>query len=241
MVVRSAPRRHAGQLFSRRLRELTLPPEAVSRLSQNGRSAAVVRTAGEGPRSNRRDRLRPGGASQALLARGLKVIGIDPAKVDPIVLANPHFTHIQKRGTDVRRREFAHVDWLAVDVNVAPQFTLDMLEAIVTHPAVNIRGLLLTLKLLEWSLAESVPDYLDRIRGWGYAHVRARQLPHNRQEICVTASGASRPRKRGGNEGEPNGTQWVSVASRPRDTWKRPHKPIALPNRGPTQNQLCDS
>ena len=62
-----------------------------------------------------------------------------------------------------------------------------MVEAIVTHPAVNVRGLLLTLKLLEWSLAEHVPDYLDRIRGWGYAHVRARQLPHNRQEICVTA------------------------------------------------------
>jgi 23S rRNA (cytidine2498-2'-O)-methyltransferase len=174
--------------FPGALRELVLPPQAVSRAYLKMEEAL----AWSGLPLKAKDRIveigcAPGGASQALLARDLKVIGIDPAKVDPIVLAQPNFMHIQKRGTDVRRREFSHVDWLAVDVNVAPQFTLDMVEAIVTHPAVNIRGLLLTLKLLEWSLAEHVPDYLDRIRGWGYAHVRARQLPHNRQEICVTA------------------------------------------------------
>jgi hypothetical protein len=46
---------------------------------------------------------------------------------------------------------------------------------------------LLTLKLLEWELAESIPEYLFRIRSWGYQHVHARQLQHNRQEICVAA------------------------------------------------------
>jgi 23S rRNA (cytidine2498-2'-O)-methyltransferase len=129
----------------------------------------------------------PGGAAGALLDRGLKVIGIDPARVDPRVLAHPNFTHIQKRGADVRRREFRGVTWLAADMNVAPDYTLDTVEAIVTHAAVNIRGLLLTLKLLDWKLADCIPEYLDRVRSWGYAHVRARQLPHNRQEICVAA------------------------------------------------------
>ena len=33
----------------------------------------------------------PGGASQALLDRGLFVTGIDPADVDPVVLAHPRF------------------------------------------------------------------------------------------------------------------------------------------------------
>jgi 23S rRNA (cytidine2498-2'-O)-methyltransferase len=72
-------------------------------------------------------------------------------------------------------------------MNVAPRYTLDTVEAIVTHREVNIRGLLLTLKLLDWDLAERIPEYLERIRSWGYAQVRARQLAHNRQEICVTA------------------------------------------------------
>lgn len=129
----------------------------------------------------------PGGAAQALLDRGLRVIGIDPARVDARVAEHPNFTHVRKRGSEVRRREFRGVPWLAADMNVAPRYTLDTVEAIVTHPTVNIRGLLLTLKLLDWKLAEEIPQYLERVRGWGYRHVRARQLPHCRQEICLAA------------------------------------------------------
>jgi 23S rRNA (cytidine2498-2'-O)-methyltransferase len=129
----------------------------------------------------------PGGASQALLNRGLKVIGIDPADMDERVLANPNFTHWKKRGADIRRREFRKVRYLAADINVAPAYTLDTVEAIVTHPEVKIQGLLLTLKLLDWKLAEQLPEFLDRIRSWGYGQVRARQLHHNRQEVCVAA------------------------------------------------------
>jgi 23S rRNA (cytidine2498-2'-O)-methyltransferase len=114
-------------------------------------------------------------------------LGIDPAEVDPQVTAHPRFTHVRKRGHEVRRREFRKVRWLAADMNVAPQYTLDTVEAIVTHSEVDVRGLLLTLKLLDWSLAAEIPAYLERIRTWGYHEVRARQLSHNRQEICVTA------------------------------------------------------
>jgi 23S rRNA (cytidine2498-2'-O)-methyltransferase len=140
----------------------------------------------------------PGGASQALLARGLIVVGIDPAKVDPRLLEERNFTHVRKRAADVRRRDFRGVAWLAADMNVAPQTTLDTVEAIVTHPTVNIRGLLVMLKLLDWSMAEEIPRYLQRVRDWGYADVRARQLAYNRQEICVAAvrSRASRRRRR---------------------------------------------
>lgn len=129
----------------------------------------------------------PGGSSQALLGRGLRVMGIDPANMDPTVLSNPNFTHVKMRGADVRRREFKRVRYLTADINVAPQYTLDTVESIVTHPEVNIRGLILTLKLLEWKLADELPHYLDRIRSWGYGQVRARQLHHNRQEVCVAA------------------------------------------------------
>ena len=93
----------------------------------------------------------------------------------------------RKRGADVKRREFREVRYLAADINVAPQYTLDTVEAIVTHPDVQIKGLILTLKLLDWKLAEEIPAYLDRIRLWGYGHVRCRQLHHNRQEVCVAA------------------------------------------------------
>jgi 23S rRNA (cytidine2498-2'-O)-methyltransferase len=129
----------------------------------------------------------PGGASQALLARGLIVTGIDPAEMAPAVLSHPRFSHIRQRSTQVRRREFRRIRWLTVDMNVAPNYTLDAVEAIVTHAEVNIRGLLLTLKLPDWRLVARVPEYLDRVRSWGYNVVRARQLHHNRREICLAA------------------------------------------------------
>ena len=137
----------------------------------------------------------PGGASQCLLEHELKVIGIDPAQVEPTILADPSFTHVRKRGADVRRREFRGVHWLMADMNVAPQYTLDTVEAIVTHEAVNIRGMLLTLKLLDWNLAEEIPAYVQRVRSWGYKQVAVRQLAHNRQEICLAALRTGKGRK----------------------------------------------
>lgn len=129
----------------------------------------------------------PGGASQALLSRGLYVLGIDPAEMAPAVLEHPRFTHLRRRANQVRRRDLRKVRWLTADMNVAPRYTLDAVETIVTYPEINVRGMLLTLKLFDWTLAEHLPDYLRRIRGWGYNIVRARQLQHNRQEICVSA------------------------------------------------------
>jgi len=129
----------------------------------------------------------PGGASQSLLGRGYEVIGIDPAEMATQVLENPKFRHIRRRAIPVPRRAFRKVRWLTADMNVAPKFTLDAIEAIVTHAEVNIRGMLLTLKLPEWHLASEVPAYLARIRSWGFNLVRARQLANNRREICVAA------------------------------------------------------
>lgn len=129
----------------------------------------------------------PGGGSQALLSRGMIVTGVDPAEMHPVVLAHPNFTHLRRRSNQVRRREFRKIRWLTADMNVAPSYTLDAVESLVTHPEIHVRGMLLTLKLGTWKLADQIPDYLQRIREWGYNVVRARQLLYNRQEICVAA------------------------------------------------------
>ena len=129
----------------------------------------------------------PGGSSQALLDRGYWVLGIDPAEMHPALLAHPRFTHIRRRALQVPRRQLRKVRWLMADLNVAPRYTLDTVEAFVTHPQISIRGMLLTLKLLQWDLADEVPQYMERVRSWGYNVVRCRQLAHNRQEVCLAA------------------------------------------------------
>jgi len=137
----------------------------------------------------------PGGSCQALLNRGLLVTGIDPAEVHADVLRHPNFTHIRKRAADVRRREFRKTRWLVADMNVAPEYTLDAVEAIVMHDESDVAGVLLTLKLLDWSLVEELPAYLKRIRSWGFPMSQTRQLHHGRQEICVVAQKAGLHRR----------------------------------------------
>ncbi len=129
----------------------------------------------------------PGGSCQSLLDHGLQVIGIDPAEMDEVVLAQEGMRHIRKRASEVRRRELKAAKWLTSDANVAPKFTLDAVEPIVTHESIHIRGMLLTLKLSDFKLAGELSTYLDRIRSWGFQHVKSRQLAQNRREICVLA------------------------------------------------------
>jgi 23S rRNA (cytidine2498-2'-O)-methyltransferase len=142
----------------------------------------------------------PGGASQALLNRGFEVIGVDPAEVDEPVASHPHFTHLRKRSAEVRRVEFAAAKWLAADLNVAPQYTLDAVEDVVRQPTTSIRGLVLTLKLATWEVAspERMSEYVERVKSWGFRDVRLRQLVHNRHELCLVAlhSRAQRRMKR---------------------------------------------
>jgi 23S rRNA (cytidine2498-2'-O)-methyltransferase len=181
--VREFPSRYPGGLLP-----LELPPEAVSRAYLKMEEA--LRWSGFPLRPGGRwleIGCAPGGSAQALLAHGQMVIGVDPAEVDPRVRDHPNFTHIKKRISRVPRKLFRKVRWLAADLNVAPNYTLEVVESIVLNQYVNIRGMLLTLKLLDWSDAERIDQYLERIRSWGFNKVRARQLQFNRQEFCVAA------------------------------------------------------
>jgi 23S rRNA (cytidine2498-2'-O)-methyltransferase len=157
----------------------------------------------------------PGGAAQALLDRGLVVLGIDPAEVDPVVTAHPNFRHLRRRTKEVRRREFFDIRYIVADMNVAPNYTLDAVENIVTHAEVHIEGVILTLKLAQWSVADEIPKFVSRIRRWGFEDVQARQLAHNRQEICVAARRADRkrPGSRRKPERQPVDRSWPSTRS----------------------------
>ena len=127
----------------------------------------------------------PGGASQALLARGAEVIGVDPAEISPVLSNHPNFRHLRGRLKQLKRSHFRKVCWVVADMNVAPNCTLDVLEDFVSQQENNIQGLLLTLKLLKWDLIADIPDYVQRIKSWGYAQIAIAQMQFNRREIMV--------------------------------------------------------
>ncbi len=129
----------------------------------------------------------PGGGSQALLSRGAAVLGVDPAEMDPRLVTHPNFTHLRGKINQLKRSLFRKSRWFIADMNVAPNYTLDAFEELVLRPDIAARGLLFTLKFFDWKFAESIPEYIHRIKSWGFNKVKARQLCYNRQEIMVAA------------------------------------------------------
>lgn len=129
----------------------------------------------------------PGGSCQRLLDMGLKVTGVDPAEMDPLLLADPRFEHWRGKSSAIKRKMYSKFQWLVADANVAPNYTLDAVEDIVTYKTSRLRGLILTLKLSSYSLAENMPAYVERVHSWGFARVEVRQLASNRRECCLVA------------------------------------------------------
>lgn len=128
----------------------------------------------------------PGGASLALLERGIRVVGVDPGEMAPIVLGNRDFMHVQRPVAALRREELpASIQWLLLDMNVAPAVTLHQVSRLAGLMKDSLLGVVLTVKLNEWEMAREIPHYLEQIKQMGMIRLRARQLYHNRQEISV--------------------------------------------------------
>lgn len=128
----------------------------------------------------------PGGASWSLLLRGLEVTGVDPAEMDPRVLAHPAFHHLPVSATALSIDALPpRVEWLLADMNVAPRLTLRTARTIAAAHAP--RAIVLTMKLKQWELARALPDWIAEVRGWGYREVHAKQLSPHRQELALVA------------------------------------------------------
>jgi 23S rRNA (cytidine2498-2'-O)-methyltransferase len=137
----------------------------------------------------------PGGASYALLKKGLKVVGIDPGKMDPRILANRNFIHIQKPVALIPREELPDsIQWLLLDMNVEPRISLYAVDRLGTRMRDSLLGVLLTVKLNQWKFADEIPSMVEHLKAMGMSRVRVAQLSYNRQEIVIyglTRKGAS--------------------------------------------------
>ena len=133
----------------------------------------------------------PGGASFALLERGLEVHGVDPGAMDPRVLAyvgpsGNRFTHHAVPAAEVARKDLPRTyEWLASDVNLAPMVALKYVERFVALAHGDLRGAFITLKLNDEGVFEALPRLAARIAKLGAKRVRYTQLPSHRSEIVA--------------------------------------------------------
>ena len=130
----------------------------------------------------------PGGACGRLLELGMQVIGIDPAEMDPRIANHPKFRHLRARAGDLPRSEFRDAKWLLVDSNVKPAQTLVTVGNIVTHRHSKLRGLLITLKIGDYSSANLIDRWSKTIQSWNPKEVHVRQLARNKCEVCFAVT-----------------------------------------------------
>jgi 23S rRNA (cytidine2498-2'-O)-methyltransferase len=135
----------------------------------------------------------PGGAAYALARRGVTVWGADPGAMDPRVLAfegpgGARVHHLPVKVATLRWEDLPErVDWLLVDVHLAPRVALHAVQRLMPRLAPTLKGAVFTLKLNDATIIEDIPGILERVRSLGFADVRATHLPSNRREICCVA------------------------------------------------------
>lgn len=128
----------------------------------------------------------PGGASLFLLDQDMKVLGVDPAEMDPGILRHINFKHLKKPFETVTADNFSdNVDWIVSDVNLPP--TVVVREVLRMLTFLQPHGLVLTLKINQdkqlWMLQKIVQDFKSQ----GFTQVELKYLPSHRQEIALVA------------------------------------------------------
>jgi 23S rRNA (cytidine2498-2'-O)-methyltransferase len=128
----------------------------------------------------------PGGWTRLLAARGLRVIAVDPAELDPRLKNDPHITHVR---TTVENYLPAGepFDLILNDMRMDAR---DSARVMLTAAKfLKPKGFaIMTLKLPEKGTAEVARAALA-ILGRGYEITGARQLFHNRDEVTVALRG----------------------------------------------------
>ncbi len=128
----------------------------------------------------------PGGASLFLLEQDLKVMGVDPAEMDPKILKSINFKQIRKPFETLTGEDFrSGVDWIISDINLPPTVVLREVFRLLTF--LEPRGLLVTLKMNDLKHLEVVASVRAQLRKQGFPKVELKYLPSHKKEICLLA------------------------------------------------------
>lgn len=136
----------------------------------------------------------PGGATLALLERGLSVVAVDPAKMDARLapLAQEKrllLRHIERTAQSLTAADIgglpSPVSWLVSDMNLAPPVAVQQLLRARALVKKTLRGAILTLKLNDTAAVDTLPKVLVELeRAFGQAP-KVAHLPSHRREVVA--------------------------------------------------------
>jgi 23S rRNA (cytidine2498-2'-O)-methyltransferase len=141
----------------------------------------------------------PGGVIHALLQRQVSVIGVDPAKLAPVVIAHAvpaipgepsakaWVFHCRKPAAIVSKRDLAtKVTWFMSDMNQSPTVALKECARFIKM-CPSIRSALITLKLTDLSQVLEKDLWMQSLREMGFRTMRLQQLCVHNRELALLA------------------------------------------------------
>jgi 23S rRNA (cytidine2498-2'-O)-methyltransferase len=141
----------------------------------------------------------PGGVILALLRRGVSVIGVDPARLAPLVKEHalpevpppvnarraPWVVHCRKPAALVSKRDLAgQATWFMSDMNQSPAVAIRECARF-TKMCPSIRSALITLKLTDFAEAVDKPVWIRAMQDMGFRTVRLQQLCVHHRELAL--------------------------------------------------------
>ncbi len=131
----------------------------------------------------------PGGASYLLLNKGVKVWGIDPAKMSDLILKHDSYTHITKSVQDLSQEDLPYrdIDWVHVDLNLNPNQAIKEVLRLIKKYNFSIKGILFTVQVVKSEYIENLEDFEDEFFEWGFTSVFSRQVPSHKNEYIILA------------------------------------------------------
>jgi 23S rRNA (cytidine2498-2'-O)-methyltransferase len=125
----------------------------------------------------------PGGWTQRLLARGARVIAVDPAKLAPELQKHPKLEHVQESAFSFAPEE--PVDWLFCDMAWRPLEVAQLLakwarNGWADYLVANIKLPMNDKNPVLWRVRHT-------LEAAGWKELRVRQLYHDRDEVTVLA------------------------------------------------------
>ena len=139
----------------------------------------------------------PGGVLLALLRRGISCIGVDPARLAPIVMTSavpefpppsrrePWVIHCRKPAALVGKKDLGGVaTWFMSDMNQSPAVAIKECGRFI-RMCPSIRSALITLKLTDLTESAEKPLWLQSLRDMGFRTVRLQQFSVHHRELAL--------------------------------------------------------
>ncbi len=142
----------------------------------------------------------PGGVVLALLNRGASVIGIDPAKMAPILdqytvgtreqldCSSPYLFHCKKPAALTGKKDLGRgVTWFMSDMNQSPETVLKELERFHAMSHGSITGVLITLKLTDLTTVTNKDSWFTILKSMGFKTIKLQQFSVHHRELALLA------------------------------------------------------